>query len=237
MDGTLTRSMLRTLKRMLRAGFDLLIPPTCMGCGQRGSTWCDACQGRREKPRGARCTVCGLPRVFRECPSCSQEISCFRVESLAAYQLPLSRALVTFKYQPNLRFAEILAGWCATKQSELGWEPDLVVPVPLSDLRFRQRGYNQVELITSSLARLASIPHGNSIIHRVRDTRSQVGLDARSRYQNMKQAFMAKTPQPGAKRVLLVDDLLTTGATLVACAEALFSADTEYVYALTIARA
>ena len=220
MDGTLTRSMLRKIKRMLRAGFDLLIPPICMGCGQRGSTWCDVCQDRRGRPSGARCPVCGLPWVFRKCPSCSQEISCFRVESLAAYQPPLSRALVTFKYQPNLSFAEILAIWCVTKLSELGWEPDLVVPVPLSEVRFRQRGYNQVELITSSLARLASIPHSNSTIYRVRDTRSQVGLDARSRYENLDQAFMVKTPLPAAKRVLLVDDLLTTGATLVACAEA-----------------
>jgi competence protein ComFC len=113
----------------------------------------------------------------------------------------------------------------------------MIVPVPLGKVRKRQRGYNQVELITSALARSTKIPHGNSILKRVRNTRSQVGLDPTARFSNLEQAFSAESGSILGLRVLLVDDLLTSGATIVTCAEALFRGGASKVYALTIARA
>jgi ComF family protein len=161
----------------------------------------------------------------------------FRVASIAAYQPFLSDALVAFKYRPDIGFAELLATWGQVKLFELAWKPDVIVPVPLHKVRLEQRGYNQVELITSALARFTSIPHGDSTIKRVRETRSQVGLDPRARFANMESAFHVEKGSLHQQRVLLVDDLLTTGATLIGCAEALFSAGATHVYALAIARA
>jgi ComF family protein len=113
----------------------------------------------------------------------------------------------------------------------------MIVPVPLGKVRKRQRGYNQVELITSALARSTNIPHGNSILKRVRDTRSQVGLDPTARFSNLEKVFFAENGSIFERKVLLVDDLLTSGATIVSCAEALFRGGASQVYALTIARA
>jgi ComF family protein len=236
-DKSLTRLIVRNIKRMLQAGINLIIPPRCMGCGTMGSIWCESCQLSRRAPDGPSCPSCGLPRIFRECPACSRGISSFRVASIAAYQPFLSYALVAFKYRPDTGFAELLATWLQEKLSKLAWEPDVIVPVPLSKVRLDQRGYNQVDLITSALARLTSIPHSNSTIERVRDTRSQVGLDPRARFVNMKGAFHVENGSFHQERVLLIDDLLTTGATLLGCAEALFLAGAMHVNALAIARA
>lgn len=237
MDEFLTRLKVRKIMRMLLAGFDLFIPPRCMGCGTMGIIWCEDCQHRLRPAQGPSCPSCGLPRVFQECPACANGMSLFRVASIAAYEPPLSDALVTFKYRPDTSFAELLAFWGQEKLDELSWQPDVIVPVPLNKVRLNQRGYNQVELITSALARFTSIPHGDSTIKRVRDTRSQVGLDPRARYANLECAFYVEKGSLYQQRVLLVDDLLTTGATIIGCAQALFSAGVKHVDALEIARA
>lgn len=237
MDEFLTRLKLRKIMRILQAGFDLFIPPRCIGCGAMGIIWCENYQHRRHPAQGPSCPSCGLPRVFQKCPACATGMSSFRIAAIFAYEPPLSDALVTFKYRPDTSFAELLAFWGQEKLNELAWQPDVIVPVPLSKVRLNQRGYNQVELITSALARFTSIPHGDSTIKRVRDTRSQVGLDPRARFANMECTFHVEKVSLYQQRVLLVDDLLTTGATLIGCAQALFSADTKYVDALAIARA
>jgi competence protein ComFC len=161
----------------------------------------------------------------------------FHVDAIAAYRPPLSDALVALKYRPDAAFAHVLAGWLQAKLITLAWEPEMIVPVPLGKVRKRERGYNQVELITSALAQSTKIPHGNSILKRVRNTRSQVGLDPTARFSNLEQAFFAERASVLGRRVLLVDDLLTSGATIVSCAEALFRGGASHVYALTIARA
>jgi competence protein ComFC len=159
------------------------------------------------------------------------------VDAIAAYRPPLSDALVALKYHPDVAFARVLAGWLQDKLIKLAWEPEIIIPVPLGKVRKPQRGYNQVELITSALARSTNIPHGNSILKRVRDTRSQVGLDPTARFSNLEKAFFAENGSIFERKVLLVDDLLTSGATIVSCAEALFRGGASQVYALTIARA
>ncbi len=237
MEDTSTRFSLRKLQRILRAGFDFIIPPRCLGCGSIGKSWCAGCDQKRIVPQGMSCPTCGTPRLFKECPACVRGIVGLKVRSIAAYRPPLSDALISFKYRPDLAFAEVLAGWVASKLSELAWKPDLVVPVPLSQVRLRQRGYNQVALITKSLSRSSAIPHGTSTIQRVRDTRSQVGLAPRERYVNMDNAFAVKRDLLLDKEVLLIDDLLTTGATMISCAEALLNAGARNVNAIAIARA
>lgn len=94
MDRLQTRSLMRRLKRMLRAGFDLFIPPRCLGCGFVGSVWCEPCDQTRIAPSGSTCPSCGVPRLFRDCPACSTGMSPVMVDAIAAYRSPLSDALV-----------------------------------------------------------------------------------------------------------------------------------------------
>lgn len=232
-----TRSWMRFIKRLIRAGFDLILPPRCMGCGSWGECWCPVCHATLSTPTGSSCEICGLPRLFRHCPACENGIAGLKVNAMFAYQPRLKHALIALKYQPEKTFAELVAGWVEERMQRLHWHPDVIVPVPLSQVRLKQRGYNQVELITSALARSITIPHEPFMLERVRDTRSQVGLDPAARYLNQEHAFKSKADHIRVGNVLLVDDLLTSGATMMHCAQALFNAGVEQVHGLAVARA
>ncbi len=208
-----------------------------MGCGAIGAVWCDICESKRIGPSHSGCPVCGLPRVFRKCPACAEMPFQFQAVAIAAYRPPLKEALIAFKYRPEIAFAEIVASWLEEKLRHVAWEVDLIIPVPLNSVRMRQRGYNQVELITSALARTTKILHGSSTLKRVRDTRSQVGLSPNARFANMNRAFLVHSACLHQERVLLIDDLLTTGATMIACARAILDAGASHVFAMAIARA
>lgn len=130
-----------------------------------------------------------------------------------------------------------MAGWLDELCRREQWPVDVVVPVPLSPRRQRERGYNQAELVASALAELLQVPLACGGLRRTRETRSQVGLDVASRAQNVHGAFQADPTVVRGRAVLLVDDLVTTGATLAACAEALWAAGSAHVFAVTVARA
>ncbi len=115
--------------------------------------------------------------------------------------------------------------------------PSLVVPVPLGRRRLRSRGYNQAGMISEALAQLLGIEFREDAIRRTRETSSQVGLDHRARYLNVEHAFSATVDYVKDQRILLVDDLVTTGSTLSACAIALLDAGASKVVGLTVARA
>lgn len=114
---------------------------------------------------------------------------------------------------------------------------ELVVPVPLAPKRQRERGYNQAELLAHAIAGKLGIPFVPSAAKRIRETRSQVGLSIVQRRDNVAGAFWADPRHIDGKCVLLIDDVLTTGATLNACALALRHAGASKIVAMTVARA
>lgn len=117
------------------------------------------------------------------------------------------------------------------------WRAEVVVPVPLHKKKLRRRGYNQSALIARALAQRLGLPVAENLLSRVRDTDSQTRLHAAERAQNVADAFAASKEAVG-RRILLVDDVCTTGATLCACAAALRRAGAKEVYAATaLARA
>lgn len=122
-----------------------------------------------------------------------------------------------------------------------GWnrfalEADLLVPVPISRTRQRQRGYNQAAMLARALAENVAIPFYPQALHRVRSTPSQVGLDRNARRENVRGAFVADPRWVRGKRVVVVDDVCTSGATLEACAAALYQAGAVSVWGFTLAR-
>jgi ComF family protein len=131
----------------------------------------------------------------------------------------------------------IFAKHLAKLVESLSWDMDYIVPVPLGSKRLQERGYNQVMLLARPLAWELDIPLKRQALRRTRETRSQVGLSKEQRITNVKNAFTAKKQVVNGKRVLLVDDVVTTGATINACAKALKEAGAEKIFATTLARA
>jgi len=118
----------------------------------------------------------------------------------------------------------------------LDWEVDVIIPVPLGVARLKERGYNQAVLIARPLALRIDIPCDTRGLNRVRETRSQVGLTINQRRENVKNAFQATTKNVFDRRILLVDDVATSSATLDACASALLEAGAMDVRCITLAR-
>lgn len=131
----------------------------------------------------------------------------------------------------------IMSSWLFELWSESKWEPSLIVPVPLSRNRLKSRGYNQTSLIAEGLGDLLALEIREDVLFRTRDTKSQVGLDPIARMQNVQDAFTARAELVIDHKILLVDDLVTTGATLSACALALYEAGVQKVHGVAVARA
>lgn len=238
MQGISARLHRRWVQRWVQAGLDFLFPPRCVGCGEPGADWCEACQSGLRRLTGDLCPLCGAPRLGRKsCPACRAAAPPLITRSYAHYEGALTRAILHLKYRPNPRLAARMAAWLAEVARRENWKPTLVVPVPLSARRLRRRGYNQMDLVAGALARLLDVPMGSGALSRIRETRSQVGLDPAGRRRNVEGAFEARRDDVEGSVVLLVDDLFTTGATLAACAAALHEAGSGEVYGLTIGRA
>ena len=150
---------------------------------------------------------------------------------------PLRKALHSFKYKRDLGLADTFASLLEGIAADLSEPIDLVVPVPLGPKRERERGYNQAALLAAALCGRSGLPYSRSSVRRIRETRTQVGLSVGQRRENVRGAFGARPDLVSGKSVLLVDDVLTTGATLNACAEALKQAGAVRVIGLTLARA
>jgi ComF family protein len=213
---------------------DLLFPSHCAGCGRPGPVWCAACDARLQRLEGRACARCGMPAHG---PGRCRAPFDFPVRSYARYRGPLVRALLHLKYRPNDELAEVMGDWLTTIVRREGWHPSLVLAVPLGAERRRQRGYNQAALIAGHLAARLELPSSEAALTRIRETRSQVGLDGASRQQNVAGAFRADPTFLRESQVCLVDDLCTTGATLMACGRACVEADARAVYGVTVGRA
>lgn len=216
---------------------DWIFPPHCGGCHKFGERWCDDCQQRVIPLMESCCESCGTP-LGRSgiCEACRDQPPFFNaLRSCYAYLEPARQAIHQLKYQRDIGLAEVLAGPMAKLANDLSWPVDLVTSVPLSPARIRQRGYNQASMLALPVAISLARPFDPGLLQRKRDTASQVGLSARDRKQNVSGAFAAKSA--AGKTVLVIDDVITTGSTMNACAQALRSAGAAAVYGLSFARA
>jgi competence protein ComFC len=206
---------------------DLLFPPACFGCHRRGEWLCADC--RRDLPRlgpdGAlRAGVGGLAASW----------------SAYAFDGALRGAIHRLKYAGARHYAEPLGelladSWVFGEMA--GARADVVVPVPLHPRRESERGYNQSLLLARELGADRCLPVDDRALQRTRDTASQTRLSAAKRRENVAGAFQAERGRVAGRRVLLVDDVQTTGSTLAECAAALRRAGATEVWAVTVARA
>lgn len=221
------------------SGLDLIFPPVCGGCGQLGARWCDKCQQNLTPIPPPICEICGRPLgTAGTCKDClTTRPAYYALRSCVVYTEPARPALISLKYRQNIGLGEALAWDLALHLDGLGWQADIVLPVPLSKQRLSERGYNQVDLIAHPLARLTGWYYQPSALHRTRHTGSQVGLSSGERRKNVQGAFRAESRLVAGKAILLVDDVTTTGATLGSAARALMDAGAGKVYGLTFAQA
>jgi ComF family protein len=141
------------------------------------------------------------------------------------------------KYRHDIGLGDAIAAQLAGFVHSLSWPVDVVAPIPLSEARRRERGYNQVGLIARPLALALGLAYAPNALVRWRNTHSQVGLSREQRMENVRGVFRADGMRIRGKVVLLLDDVATTGSTLNSGAEALLSGGASKVYALTVARA
>ncbi|MCX8067469.1 MAG: phosphoribosyltransferase family protein [Anaerolineae bacterium] len=155
---------------------------------------------------------------------------------MAPFRGPARAAVHFLKYRYALSLAEPLGAMMAQCWEMRGVPVDLVVPVPLHPSRFRARGYNHAALLAWSVGRQLGLPVDEEALIKVRATKVQMSLGLEERRANVQGAFVARRERVQGRRILVVDDVCTTGATLEACAEALREGGAREVWALTLAR-
>ena len=217
----------------------LLWPSRCLVCeedGLEGMDLCAACE--RDLPRiRAACRRCALPLpVPGVCGACLRVPSPLQeVHAPFAYAAPLDRLLPRFKFHDDLAAGRLLAQLMSEAFASLP-KPDVLVPVPLHLGRLRSRGYDQALELARPLARALDIPLRTRWLVRRRATAPQSERDAMARRRNVRNAFVVREGACVAPHVVLIDDVMTTGATLRAAARALHRAGARRVDAWVCAR-
>ncbi len=218
---------------------DWIYPPDCASCGEPGYRLCPECQAKIRFIRGKRCALCGEPTrgAAERCKPCQVSLPPYTaMRNLAYYEGVIRDCVHALKYQHNQGLGEYFSGMLASLVREAGWAPDLVMPVPLSAQRMAQRGFNQAACLARPLAAHLGVRYHPYGIMRTRDTPSQVGLSGEARRRNVAGAFTASTEVVAGRKVLIVDDVMTTGSTMETSAGALREAGADAVYCLTLGR-
>ena len=236
---TFKKTFLYWLESSIWNVVDLVFPPVCPGCQSIGQRWCQDCQNSIAPLPEEICQVCGEPSPHTLCKRCSaSRPKLVHIRSWAVFKSPIRNALHTLKYRNNRSLGQSLAASMAPNFRQLNWPVQVIIPIPLSQQRQRERGYNQSALIAHPLALLTKdLQYLPGALQRTRHTRSQVGLSIEERKQTLKNAFTANPKLVTGKNILLFDDVCTTGATLNEAAQVLMQAGANSVYAYTVARA
>ena len=210
---------------------DLILPPACAGCGRAGALMCRGCLAAF--PRASR----PADRFVAPDPAVVVGDALALATAAFAYDGPLRRALAALKYGGASRVAPTLAGAAVPALGPLiaVTGAAVLVPVPVHPERRRVRGYNQAALIARELAAATGL-HVDELLERVRPTTKQHGLDRASRLANLRGAFAVSRAMSGSPVVILVDDIITTTATLEACASVLRDGGAREVYGFAVAR-
>lgn len=233
-------SILRQTGLSIRSKIGQLLPAQpCALCGimSRTGHFCHACLASLPYLQGPRCPCCALPNRGGGdlCGNCLQHPPGFdRTSAVFAYQFPVNHLIQAMKYADQLVLAHALGSQLAQGITP-EQRPDCVIPMPLHPLKLRERGYNQALLLAHVVARQHSISLLPTACHRVRDTPAQSALHWRERERNMKDAFVCDVDLTG-KRVALIDDVMTTGASLNALAQAIRKAGAVWIEAWVVAR-
>lgn len=191
-----------------------------------------------------RCEVCRQDSQDALCHDCFKEIKFMKphlgIYSAAAYDGTLRAAIKRFKFKKRKRLAQALGFLLVKYVSQIPGlemrEMDLIIPVPLHEKRLKERGFNQARVLAETLSHYYGIPVKSSLA-RIKNTKAQFDLERKERFSNIKGAFKVVDNSVNNKRILLFDDIYTTGATIMECSKALKAAGAKRIEVLTLSRA
>ena len=216
---------------------DLLFPPRCVICRGADAEWfCAACRSKIDRILPPLCDRCGRPLHVPVCPYCQKlPLQIDGIRAMAFFEGNMRKAIHALKYEHRPELAQVLGSLLSDHLSAHPLPADAIVVVPLHSTRERARGYNQSLLLAQTLGAHTNLPVWGDVLTRVRATRSQIELDAAERHANVQDAFAADARVAGT-RLLLIDDVCTTGATMDACSIALKQHGVKSVWGLALAR-
>lgn len=236
-------SLATWLQQTTRQVVDFILPPTCGLCRElvaEPGALCASCWGSASFIAAPWCACCGMPFSLPVdegalCALCLTEPPVYaKARAALAYDETSRRLIGRFKYSDQTHLLPTLTPWLLRAAREL-LPADVIVPVPLHRWRLLRRKYNQSALLALAVGQKLDVLVDLLALQRQRATRPQVGMKREERLKNVRDAFIA-APRLAGKTVLLVDDVLTTGATLDACSTALLAAGAREVRVLTLAR-
>ncbi len=231
-----------------RLALDTLLPMQCLSCGTvvgAEGGLCAKCWPKVTFIQSPQCAACGLPfahdvGVGARCGACSRELPPYdRARAAFVYDDASRNLVLSFKHADRTDAASVYARWMAQAGAALIEEADVIAPVPLHWTRLLRRRYNQAALLVIALAHRSGTRADPSLLVRTRRTPSQGGLGVTGRRENVRGAIAVRDGRQdgiAGRRVLVVDDVFTTGATAAACTRALLRSGAKAVDLLTLAR-
>ena len=219
---------------------DILFPRRCVGCDREGAFICQACLEGLPRLKPPYCFLCARPDslTLGLCPHCrDRPLEIDGIRSPYRMEGAIREAVHALKYRNVRALAPTLGQLLADFMEAVSMPADIIVPVPLHPKRERSRGYNQSLLLAKEVSGWSGIPLANGTLRRERWAVSQAGShDEDQRWANVQGAFRAEPDLVRGKRVVVIDDVCTTGATLEACSIVLKQAGATSVWGLTLAK-
>lgn len=228
------------MNELVKEAVEILYPPRCPIChgivNPKGGFVCDNCLAKPHRIRQPRCFKCGkeMDQEGREyCLDCSKGKHSFdRGISVFRYDDIMRQSVAAFKFHNKREYAAFYGMELARALEPFleKWRPKVCIPVPIHRKKRKRRGFNQAELLAEEIGRLCEIPVYSDLVERVKETSPQKELGRKKRKNNLKNAFKIKEYDVELDRVLLVDDIYTTGSTIDAISEILRAAGAKEIY-------
>ena len=233
------------IKKAKEFVLDILFPKFCINCGKEGSYLCQDCASLIDITERQYCPFCNPPKIVsdgRTCSSCRKTKKLNGLYSATSYNNQIIKKLVyQFKYSYIKEISNPLSKLIISHFDNLNKTRDILdhvlIPIPLHKKRLKKRGFNQSEEIAKELSKSLGIPVYNNVLIKIKQTRDQTKLKREEREKNVKGAFVCENRKLiHNKKILLVDDIFTTGATMEQGAIALKSAGAKEVWGVVVAR-
>ena len=239
----------QTVPQLAMAAFDLVLPPRCLACGDelaQDNDLCAPCWSRLNFISGSLCRVCGRPQgehaiADGACGDCLDAPPPFdRMRAALAYDFASKPMILGLKHRERLEGVGLFAKWMLAAGGPMIERAEVILPVPVHRMKLVRRGFNQAAVIAQAIAKQAGKPCPLAALRKIEQTRPQVGLNADERAQNVTEASFTVPSKQRAwidgKRLLLIDDVYTTGTTTAACCAVLKRAGARQIDILTLAR-
>ena len=228
---------------MIERVVNIFYPNVCPMCGKTlksGEILCKKCKSEVKYIREPLCKKCGkqLDEDEKEyCGDCKSHVHIYDAGiAVFAYNDCIKKSIYDFKYKDMKIYSRFYGKemWEYSKEYLKSWNPDVIIPVPISEKRYLKRGYNQAELIAIELGKLSGIKVDCNTLFRRKNTKPQKQVSREGRRKNLENAFIINKNVVEYKKVILVDDIYTTGSTIDECARILKQAGIEKVYFISL---